>query len=352
MNPLTKIKISGYRSIKNLKLELSDINILVGCNGAGKSNLLSFFEMLLAMKNYSLRQYVVRQGGANILLYNGHKETKSINFSLHFQNCRFEADMETRSGDPLYFSRQTLYRENQKEIYHTSVSVEELRENEGIQKEGVLDEIGVYHFHDTSMASPIKNICQINDNIELAADGHNIAAILYRIKVTNGSAYDRIIKTIRLTAPYFQDFILRPNPFNPQTIRLEWKKWGCDIPFNADQFSDGSLRFICLVVLLCLPSELRKPIIFIDEPELGLHPLALTLISELMKKYSMHGQVISATQSVGLIDEFQAKDVIIVENNDGASTFHHLKEEELHYWLEDYSLGELWEKMFWEGDHK
>ncbi len=202
------------------------------------------------------------------------------------------------------------------------------------------------------MTSPIKNICQINDNIELAADGHNIAAILYRIKVTNGSAYDRIIKTIRLTAPYFQDFILRPNPFNSQTIRLEWKKWGCDIPFNADQFSDGSLRFICLVVLLCLPSELRKPIIFIDEPELGLHPLALTLISELMKKYSMHGQVISATQSVGLIDEFQAKDVIIVENNDGASTFHHLKEEELHYWLEDYSLGELWEKMFWEGDHK
>ena len=95
MNPLTKIKISGYRSIKNLKLELSDINILVGCNGAGKSNLLSFFEMLLAMKNYSLRQYVVRQGGANILLYNGHKETKSINFSLHFQNCRFEADMDT-----------------------------------------------------------------------------------------------------------------------------------------------------------------------------------------------------------------------------------------------------------------
>ena len=344
MNPLNRIKISGYRSIKNSELELSDINILIGGNGAGKSNLLSFFEMLLAMKNYGLQQYVARQGGANLLLYNGNKETKGIKFSLNFENCRFEAYMGTRSGDQLYFSQQTLYCEEPKEIYHTAVSFEELRENEGIQKEGVLDKMGVYHFHDTSMTSPIKNMCQIHDNIELAADGHNIAAILYRIKETNRPTYDRIIKTIRLAAPYFQDFILRPNPFNPQTIRLEWKKWGCEIPFNADQFSDGSLRFICLVILLSLPSELRKPIIFIDEPELGLHPLALTLISELMKKYSIHGQVISATQAAGLIDEFQAKDVIIAENKDGASTFHRLKEEELHYWLEDYSLGELWKK--------
>lgn len=344
MNLLKKINIKGYKSIKESEVEFGGINIFIGGNGAGKSNLISFFEMVQKIRQKELQNFVAEQGGANLLLHNGRKATDSISFDIYRGDLMFYGRLKGKASDNLYFAQQGLYNCHLQHNIYAAEGQNELADVMDTDVYKVLDDIGVYHFHDTSKSSPLKTACRLNDNVELASDGRNVPAILYRIKENNPEVYQRIVSEIRMAAPYFQDFLLRPNPLNLKMIDLEWYKYGCEVPFGAEQLSDGTLRFICLVLLLCLPEEMQKDIIVIDEPELGLHPFAVTIVTELMKKYAHHGQVIAATQSVDFINEFEPEDVVVAENKEGDSTFIRPNKEKLSDWLEDYSLGELWKK--------
>jgi predicted ATPase len=175
-----------------------------------------------------------------------------------------------------------------------------------------------------------------------------LAAFLYRIQKTNATEYAKIRDVVRLAAPFFDDFKLRPIPTSPDMIQLEWQQRGSDYPFRANQLSDGTLRFICIATALLQPS--RPPTVLFDEPELGLHPFALTLLGNLFKQAtvaygaSMPAQVIISTQSAPLLNEFAPEDIIVVERTNGESTFQRLKSAELSEWLEEYTLGELWQK--------
>lgn len=144
---------------------------------------------------------------------------------------------------------------------------------------------------------------------------------------------------VRLAAPFFDDFKLRPVPTNPELIQLEWLQKDSDYFFRASQLSDGTPRFICLATALLQPS-LPSTVLF-DEPELGLHPYALTLLASLFQQAK---QVIVSTQSAPLLSEFSPEDVIIVERAQGQSTFRRLESSDLIEWLESYTLGELWQK--------
>lgn len=319
MNALSRIRVNGYKSIRCMNVELRNVNVLIGGNGAGKSNLFSFFEMIQQIENCSFEDYVMKQGGANKILYNGRKET---------EECQFEIE----SGKKKYFAQIVPSAEDGMFVSKHGEMLEEI------------SDIGIYHFHDTSVTSLMKAACNLNDNEALASDGRNIASILYRTRETDRECYERIVCMVRMAAPYFQDFLLRKNPFNPDIIRLEWKKRGCEIPFGAEQLSDGTLRFICMVTLFNLPRDIRKKIILLDEPELGLHPFAITLIAELIKKYAAEGQVLAATQSADFVNEFKPDDIIVVENQNGESVFRRIIAKELEEWLEDYTLGELWKK--------
>ena len=176
-------------------------------------------------------------------------------------------------------------------------------------------------------------------------DASNLAAFLYRLKNNYEDSYNEIIETIRIIAPYFDNFDLEPLESNKDLIILRWKQKGCDDIFNASQLSDGTLRFVCLATLLLQPHELQPATIIIDEPELGLHPYAITIFSEIVKQLSDEKQIIISTQSVELLNEFDVDDIIVVDRNDGESVFKRLDEEELRNWLEnDYTLGELWNK--------
>lgn len=344
MNLLKRVHIKGFKSIRDQELEFRMLNILIGGNGAGKSNLLSFFELINKMKEHELSAYIIEQGGANSILYNGRKATEECQFALYRDRMMFYARLKVGKGDNLYFATQGAYDVENRQDYYVVDGSEDLREQSVLMENRLLEDIGIYHFHDTSNSSPMKTMCKINDNLMMASDGRNIAAVLFRIKSTNMAAYQRIVKTIRLVAPYFQDFILRENPLNPQLICLEWKKKGCEVPFGAEQLSDGTLRFICLCTLLCQPDNMRKDVIFIDEPELGLHPFAITVIAELMKKYGTDRQVIAATQSVEFLNEFETEDVIVTDNLSGETEFRRLRKEQLAEWMEDYTIGELWQK--------
>ena len=175
-------------------------------------------------------------------------------------------------------------------------------------------------------------------------DGRNLAAFLFRLKQFFPRHDAEIVKTIQLIAPYFDDFYIAPQENNYELIVLRWKQVGCDDVFYASQLSDGTLRFICLATLLLQPKELQPPTIIIDEPELGLHPLAITILGEMIRRAGLEGQIIVSTQSVELLNEFEPEEVIVVNGTENGTCFKRLSADDLSVWLEDYSLGELWKK--------
>ena len=202
----------------------------------------------------------------------------------------------------------------------------------------------VFHFHDTSETAAVKRLGAVHDNDYLRPDAANLAAYLFKLQKDNPDVYSQICKTVRLAVPFFDDFVLKPTQLSSgeEQIRLLWKQTGSDYPLWPSQLSDGSIRLICLVTALLQPNP--PSTIIIDEPELGLHPYAITLLGALLRSASKRMQVIVSTQSVPLLNEFELDDLIVVEREDGGSTFKRLEADQFESWLEDYSVGELWEK--------
>jgi len=190
----------------------------------------------------------------------------------------------------------------------------------------------------------MKKTAVVNDNRFLRSDGANLAAFLYYLKLKHETSYSLIRRTVQRVAPFFDDFLLEPLRLKPDTIRLEWRHKGSDAYFDASSLSDGSLRFIALATLFLQPEVYRPSVILVDEPELGLHPYAITMLASLIKQASFKTQVIVSTQSPLLLDHFQPEDVLVADRVDGGTQFTRLETVSLATWLENYSLGQLWEK--------
>jgi predicted ATPase len=204
-----------------------------------------------------------------------------------------------------------------------------------------------YHFHDTGRYSPISKESNIeNDIYFLYEKGDNLAAFLYSIHQKNQIVYNRIVKTIQSIAPYFSDFYFQPN--TEGFIRLQWQDKYSSTIYGASDLSDGTIRFIALTTLFMQP--ILPASIIIDEPELGLHPFAISKLAGMIKSVSAKGtQVIIATQSTDLVNHFEPDDIITVDQVDGETIFNRLQKEELSTWLEDYSIGDLWQRNILEG---
>ena len=190
----------------------------------------------------------------------------------------------------------------------------------------------------------MRKTSKVDDNRFLRGDGSNLAAFLYFLKQKHEAAYSLIRRTVQRVAPFFDDFVLEPSNLRPDDIKLEWRHRISDQYFDAAALSDGTLRFIALATLFLQPLQLRPSIILADEPELGLHPGAIEILAALMQQSSVNTQVIVSTQSSRLLDRFEPADVLVADRVDGGTTFTRLEAPRLEKWLEDYSLGELWEK--------
>ncbi len=210
--------------------------------------------------------------------------------------------------------------------------------------EGLKDGIAIHHFHDTTLAASIRGAGYIEDNRRLHRDGGNLAAFLYRLRETNKGVYQRIVSTVRLFAPFFDDFSLAPRSLYPTRILLNFKQNDCDYEFGPHQLSDGTLRAMAITSVLMQPESELPRLIVIDEPEIGLHPYAVSVIASLLKKASLHTQVIVATQSPHLLDDCAPEDVICVDRVGQESIFTRPGADKLQSWLEEYSLGEVWQK--------
>jgi len=353
---LNRIVIKGFKSIKECELGLNNVNVLIGANGAGKSNFISAFEMLGRVLARELSFYVQRKG-INPLLYNGKETTDSIFAEFDYGSLVYSFDLEWTEQDSLYFREEQVNVDGKNILaeggYGESRAINAIRNarvHAAIPQNILIPNWRVYQFHDTSPSSRIKAENNVADCELLLHDASNLAAFLYRLQENYSAEYQKIIRAIQRIAPYFKGFELKPKEQNNEQIALRWKQKDYDGILIPSQLSDGTLRFICLATLLLQPEELQPSIIVIDEPELGLHPYAMTIFVELVKKAAVRKQVIMATQSTELLDHFEAEDVIVVDRTANGSVFKRLNAEKLAAWLEDdYSLGELWNKNLFGG---
>ena len=349
---LRRVSIEGFRSIKKCDLELNSINILIGSNGAGKTNFISAFVLLQNILKKELQVYS-SQSGSNALLYKGSKTTSSIRMNFDFTCNSYGFELIPASDGRMIFKDEYYEFNGTRSSIISSRGSMESHWEEGVENGmdryvmPVLknEEWRVYHFHDTSRTSKIKQEGEMQNNTSLTSDAGNIAAFLYRLRNEYPNHYRNILETVKLVAPFISDFVLEPYGISDQLIMLRWRQVGCEETFGPSQLSDGTIRFICLTTLLLQPERFQPSTIIIDEPELGLHPYAIMVLSDMIREASKRMQIIISTQSVELLDEFNSEDVVIVETDSNGTRFKRLNEDDLRIWLnDDYHLGELWKK--------
>lgn len=354
------ITVRGFKSIASIeKLELGAINLVVGPNGSGKSNFIGVFSFLHAIREGHLRDYVIKAGGADKVLHFGSKVTPQMEIRISFEQGknRYKIVLGATEDDQLYPQSETVYfwdiqsypgRPYSENLpaKGTEAGISDPNQTSrigGYVRER-LDRWRLYHFHDTSASSPMKRLADLHDNQYLRPDGSNLPAFLYFLREMHAESYDLIRRSVQRVAPFFDDFHLSPLRLNTDKIRLEWRHKGTEDYFSASSLSDGTLRFIGLATLFLQPLSLRPSVILVDEPELGLHPYAITLLSSLVKQAAIGTQIILSTQSPLLLDNFQPEDVLVADRVDGSTQLTRLESARLETWLERYSLGQLWEK--------
>jgi predicted ATPase len=359
---ISRIEIKGYKSIKELEMKLEPINVLIGANGVGKSNFISFFKLINEIYEMRLENYSIKKG-AESLLHFGKKNTPELYGYIEFKETNaYKISLEPNDNNALFIKKEEAlfngnkgvsFRENKwfsKQI-GSNFRESKLKLTDGSIPKFVSDYLSsfkIYHFHDTSDSSKLRTPAMLNDNIFLREDGDNLASFLYFLQEKHSKNFKQIERVVKSIAPYFDKFSLTPDRINEERINLEWNEVGNeDFPFNAKHFSDGTIRFIALTTLLMQPN--LPEIIIIDEPELGLHPVAINKLAGLIKKASHNSQIIISTQSVNLVNNFEPKHIITVDRINSHSKFEKLDSSNLENWLSNFSLGDLWLKNLIKG---
>ena len=350
---LNRIIIDGYKSIHHVDLELRPINILIGSNGVGKTNFISFFRLINIIYEQRLHNYTM-QNSAERLFHYGRKQTKELKGYLEFGDNAYGVTLQARNNGSLFIAEERSYYQSRSNVV-SNLDESYIKDSTTFRDKWLreyLQSYKIFHFHDTSKGAPLRSSANINDNRFLKTDGSNLPAFLYMLQEKHPKTLKRIELTIRSVMPYFGNFSLAPSLLDESQINLQWSDMeNNEKYFDANDLSDGSIRFIALATLLQQPT--LPKVVIIDEPELGLHPTAIVKLAGMIKSVaSRNCQVIISTQSVNLINNFDAEDIITVDRKDRQSSFNRLNNNTLQSWLNDYSLGELWTKSIINGQPK
>ena len=354
---IAKVSIQGFRSLRQIEsLELPQLTVLIGANGAGKSTLIKFFEMLSWMlKAQHLQEFVLRHGGGDDQFFMGARQTPAIHAEIQlethagFNDYRFSLT-HLSANDTVMVSGEA-YRYSDK----TKPTVARWQEIPDSSKEAVLPtkasttaktichllrQCTTYQFHDTSDKASIRMRWDVTDAVRLRSDGGNLAPVLLTLRENHFKRYQLVVRQIQRVLPTFKDFVLEPNYGK---VDLRWIGQQSDKVFGPHLTSDGSLRLFCLLTLLNLPPDQLPDVMFFDEPELGLHPHAITLVAEMLKRLSKNRQIFIATQSPYLVDCFELENIIIASANNGETVLRNLPRDHYQRWLdEEYQLSDIW----------
>ena len=346
---LERITLKGFKTIHKLvDFEPGSRTVLIGPNGAGKSNFVSFFRMMSwALSGPDkLPLHVSQQGGSRRLLHDGPAHTREIEAELTIRTAAGENEYAFRlfhaAGDMLVFAderyrftrtgaqRQANWRPLGAGHKDPQLLAATLQDQTAHVIRTLLQKMVVYQFHNTSDTARIRGKWSTSDNRWLKEDAANLAPVLHRLRTRDPRYYQRIVDTIRLVLPMFSDFELEPDG---NDLMLAWRERDTDEVFSASQASDGFLRIVALFTLLLQPAQDLPDVLILDEPELGLHPSAIDVVGGLIAAAATRIQIISATQSVPLVDCFAPEDIVVVERPDRASTFKRLDPAALKEWL-------------------
>lgn len=357
---LTRIQVQGFRSLRNVSLDLSQVTVLIGPNGAGKSNLLWALEMVRLLAYGGLQTFVGERGGASFLMHYGPRQTAAIELVLEFESSgrgnAYWARLGYGADESLIFLAELAgFRRGPSEAWqwtqmgagHRESQLKEFSQNDTTARTvyWLLKQINFYHFHDTSRRSPLRTrpFADLTGKF-LRSDGSNLPNFLLALRESRDSAaqasWRRIEGALKRVAPFIAS--LEPNE-DRHGVKLEWVD-DQGATFGPAHLSDGTLRALALISCLWQPEENLPLVSCIDEPELGLHPAALGLLCGLISSVSTRHQVIVSTQSPVILDHFQPQDVVVTERVEGSSCFRRLSAEDLASWLVDYRLSELYDK--------
>jgi predicted ATPase len=368
MHSLEKLSLRGFRSIKELDdFKLAPITVLVGANGTGKSNLIGFFRMMNDMMQGGLQRFLQIGGGGSNFLHFGPAQTRFLSAMLAFRSDSglntYRCELTFAAVDRLIFVNEELQFQRTGAAHPQTIPIEN---NEPVESalsrylvperkterfiKGFLDKTRVFHFHDTSMTSRMRNYCDEDDAPYLRTEGGNLAAVLLRLQKEFSANYRRVVAGVNTVFSELKDFHLEPTAGNGKGLLLRWRPTSHPTEiFGPAHLSDGTLRMIALVTLFNLPVAMAPWMIVLDEPELGLHPAAEAYLASLIRSTSTQTQVLLSTQSATLVDHFKPSEVVVTEMHEGASTFERLDEEKLGHWLKRYTLGEAWRKNVFGG---
>lgn len=261
---LDKVEIKGYKSIKELSMDIAPINILIGANGSGKSNFLSFFNFLKEIYKQNLQQYVALNGGTDRFLHKGNKVTTEIIANVQLRANNYSFLLKEGEGGFIFSEEGIGYKVSKFNIASYGYEAD-IKNDSAIRSAFIREYLGTiskYHFHDTGNQSPFHLTSNIDsDKFFLYENGRNIAAFIYNIRDEYPKQYNFIIRTIQSVAPYFSDFYLKPD--DNGNIRLLWTSKYSSTTYSSRDLSDGTLRFIALTVLFMQPN--LPSTIIIDE---------------------------------------------------------------------------------------
>ena len=364
-NLIESIHIKGFRSLADVEInELPRAAVLIGANGSGKSNLVRFFQMLSWMlRSHRLGAFIAQQGGAEDQLFGGSGVTSRMDATMsirtevgrndyRFSLAHVHPDRFIFADEAFRFSRDD--HSDEADWHHLGGGHSEAKIVEAAQSPQfggnrttarvllhLLRNCAVHQFHDTSDRSNFKIRWDVEDNNYLRSDGANLAAVLLRLEREDLRRFEMICRHVGRVLPVFDRFLVEEG-YGKALLR--WKAKGMDKPIGTHLTSDGSLRFFALVTMLNLPPEMLPDVILLDEPELGLHPAAVTLLGGMIRSLSTDRQIIVATHSPLLVDGFDLDQVLLLDLHEGQTEIRRPEENGYRQWLEEYTTGELWQK--------
>ena len=356
---IQSVTIEGFRCLRSIQnLQLPQLTVLIGANGAGKSTLIRFFEMISWMlKAQNLQEFVLRHGGGDDQFFMGARNTPRIHAEIQLETrvglneYRFDLSHLSAGDTVMVLNEAYRYSDRHKQSEANWTDLSEVSREAKLPERAdktakticsMLRNCATYQFHDTSINSPIRLRWDSSDFSRLRSDGGNLAAVLLDLQTNDLQRYKLILKQIQRVLPTFQHFVLEPLAGK---VELRWQGLHSSKIFGAHLTSDGSLRLFCLLTLLNLPPERLPDVMLFDEPELGLHPHAITLVAEMLKRVSQTRQIFVATQSPYMVDCFDLENIIVAASKDGETTLRNLPHDQYQEWLDDdYLLSDIWLK--------
>lgn len=384
---LKSLKLDNFLSFgkSEAAVEMMPLNLIIGANGSGKSNFIEAISLLNSAPNTSnqlnLSAAISRGGGVREWIWKGKKEEENarieatfhspygkfdLRYVLGFKESgqRLEIDEERienarayegskaprfyyrfKDGRALLNVRGDRKKKPDIEGFKPNVSILSQRKDPDQFREltylgDKFNEMRLYrdwHFGPSSGVRLPQKTDLPNDYLDIKAE--NLYLVLSRL-LNDPSVEYRILEVLRTL---YRDIDRVKIVIDGGTVQAVFQEGEYVIP--ASRFSDGTLRFLCLLVVLLDPNP-PAPLVCIEEPELGLHPDVLSTVADLLVGASERMQLVVTTHSEALVDAMtdQPECVLVADRDDNGTQLRRLSSKELKDWLDEYRLGELWSR--------